>query len=717
MIGQASTEEARPAPTRAVDLRAVIAGGLVLLLVGAAALLSSSAPRRAGINGIRGSALLGQTSAGAGGTICQRGELLPATTGAIRISLAGGAGPGPALGLTVTRAGRQLTRGEIAAGWSGRTVAIPVHELGRSVAGVRICVGVAHGGTVELRGSEGSGAGVLPASLDGGPVPGRLRVEYLRPGRESWWSYAGTVAHRMGLARAWTGSWVAWAVAALMLAAAALSLGRLVRDQAPAPVRRVPTAAWVCALVACCNALAWALITPPFQVPDEQDHFAYVQRLAETGRPPAERKQVYSAEEQLALGRLKFGDITTRRGVGIWSGVEQRQLDRELGSGLSRVGPNAAGHAARHPPLYYALEAVPYRIARGGSLLDRLALMRLVSALLAGITALFAFLFLRELLPSTPWAWTVGGLAFALQPLFGFISGGVNPDSLLFAGSTALFYCLARAFRRGLTPGLSVATGAAIAVGSLGKLALFGLLPGALIALVAIALRQEPRGSRLRALRLPALACVVAFAPIALLALLNSAVWDRPALRTAAITPVASNEPGSLLGQINFVWQFFLPRLPGTPHDFPGRSTIREFWFNGFVGVFGWSSNAHPAWVYRFALIPGSVALVLAGRTLLDAGTEVRRRAVELATYGLMAAGLVVSVGAYFYPIFLSNHAAALGQSRYLLPLGALFAAVVALAARGGGRRWGPALGAAIVLVALAHDLGSQLLVISQWYA
>ena len=34
------------------------------------------------------------------------------------------------------------------------------------------------------------------------------------------------------------------------------------------------------------SAIAWGLITPLFQVPDEAGHFAYVQHIAETGKPP-----------------------------------------------------------------------------------------------------------------------------------------------------------------------------------------------------------------------------------------------------------------------------------------------------------------------------------------------------------------------------------------------------------------------------------------------
>ena len=54
-------------------------------------------------------------------------------------------------------------------------------------------------------------------------------------------------------------------------------------------------------------------------------------------------------------------------------------------------------------------------------------------------------------MPGTPWAWTIGALAVAFQPMFGFVSGGVNSDDLLFAAASGVFFMLARSFRLGLT--------------------------------------------------------------------------------------------------------------------------------------------------------------------------------------------------------------------------------------------------------------------------
>ncbi len=49
------------------------------------------------------------------------------------------------------------------------------------------------------------------------------------------------------------------------------------------PLRRLVIAV---ALIALAHGLLWSVLIPPFQSPDETEHFAYAQYLAETGRLP-----------------------------------------------------------------------------------------------------------------------------------------------------------------------------------------------------------------------------------------------------------------------------------------------------------------------------------------------------------------------------------------------------------------------------------------------
>jgi len=119
--------------------------------------------------------------------------------------------------------------------------------------------------------------------------------------------------------------------------------------------------------------------------------------------------------------------------------------------------------------------------------------MRLLSALMAAVTALFAYMFVREALPGSRWAWTVGGLAVALLPLLGFISGGMNPDAMLFAVCATLYYCLARAFRRSLTTRLAIGIALLTAIGFLTKLNFVGFAPGVILGLILLCARAARR--------------------------------------------------------------------------------------------------------------------------------------------------------------------------------------------------------------------------------
>jgi hypothetical protein len=489
-------------------------------------------------------------------------------------------------------------------------------------------------------------------------------------------------------------------------------------------------AAWGCALVAIVNAACWSFITPPFQVPDEPDHFAYIQQLAETGRLPTSAGKHFSQEESTAVEDLGQTEVKERpQNIAVLTNAQQRRLQHDLAASLGRTDGGEAGVAASEPPLFYALQTLPYELGAGASLLDRLELMRLLSALMAGLTALFAFLFVREALPGARWAWTVGGLGVAFAPLLAFMSGSVNPDAMLYAVAAALFYCLARAFKRGLTLRSACAIGAVIAVGVLTKLNFLGLLPGAGLGLVLLA-RRAARARDRDALDAAAerdspfyrdnpyvwLACAIGLgaAPAVLYAIVN-VLSHHPTLGIVSGTSATVGHHGSVFGEISYIWQLYLPHLPGMPRDFPGFLTTRDIWLNGYVGLYGWFDTVFPRWVYNVALVPTGLIAFGCLRALLASRSALRERLGELLVYATIGLGLMVLVGADSYLKF-PGIAAEYGQTRYLLPLLPLLGAILALAARGAGQRWGPVAGVSIVVLLFAHDLFSQLQAIARYY-
>jgi hypothetical protein len=162
------------------------------------------------------------------------------------------------------------------------------------------------------------------------------------------------------------------------------------------------------------------------------------------------------------------------------------------------------------------------------------------------------------------------------------------------------------------------------------------------------------------------------------------------------------------------VWQFYLPRLPFMDSLLPGYP-LADVWLEGFVGRFGLLEFGWPGWVYVLAGVVFIALGCLAGRELWLRQATVRDRAGELLAYAVSMLGLLAIVHWAGYDSRLQNEGG-FEQARYLFPLLALYAAVIALAARGAGRRWGPAVGVLIVCLAIAHSLVAVLVALDRYY-
>jgi Predicted membrane protein (DUF2142) len=708
-----------------------LAAGLALVAIAIGAVLSRSPLVVAGTNSVPTPNTTGFIRAGK--RLCVNGGTVPRNTVAIRVPLE--ANVGPEVSVSVSAGSRVLTTGTRAAGWGDATaVAVPVKRTAHPIGDASVCISVGPVSPFLLV----AATVVTSTSPTGQEVSAEsLHLEYLRSSQTSWWSLVPSIVRHMSFGHAAPGTWVVFFVLALMLAVAFLAswlaVGKAatwrrsrvapsVQTQATrskptlrawAALGRIPLTAWICALVACMNAVCWSILTPPFQIPDEQSHFAYTQQLAEAHRLPTSNAFGYSPEEELALNDLHQREVRRQpQNHTISTQAEQQQLQEALAQRPGRRGTGGVGGSESDPPLYYALEIIPYELGSPGTILDQLELMRLESALMAGLTALFAFLFIREALPRVPWAWTVGGLGVALAPLLGFMSGAVNPDAMLFAVSAAIFYCLARAFRRGLTRGRAAAIGALTAVGLLTKVNFVGLAPGVILGLVVLAVRA-PRSGRRGALCQLGLGAAIAVSPACVYVLVQL-LSNRPALGVISETLKVGDGQGSLWGAISYVWQFYLPHLPGMTNVFPGMSVPRQVWFDRSVGLYGWLDTSFPLWANDVALVPAGLIVLLCLRALLASSSALRQRLAELGVYCAIGFGLMVLIALSNY--FSPGEFLAFAEPRYLAPMLPLLGAVLVLAARGAGRRWGPAVGVLIVVLVLAHDVFSQLLVISRYY-
>jgi hypothetical protein len=216
---------------RSVRIALTLAGSLAVL---ALVLTLLGAPMSvAGTNGIPDAGEIATTKRNT--SACQGGETVPAGTTAVRLTLA--AEIGPRVMLTASAAGRTITHGVRGAGWTGAAVTVPVQRVRTSASGVELCFALARPlEMIELFGRHTVGSQAL-VGPHGQRLPGRLGIEYLRTGSASWLSLIPTVAERVGFGHAWGGTWIAFALAAAMVCAAALVVRVAIRELRPGEQR------------------------------------------------------------------------------------------------------------------------------------------------------------------------------------------------------------------------------------------------------------------------------------------------------------------------------------------------------------------------------------------------------------------------------------------------------------------------------------------------
>ena len=468
------------------------------------------------------------------------------------------------------------------------------------------------------------------------------------------------------------------------------------------------------ALVALAHGLLWSIFIPPFQAPDETEHFAYAQYLAETARiPPQVGNQQYSSEELGAFNAIgTIGILGHYLGKPPATEASARAAEAAIRKteSLPRADGGGPSTASSQPPLAYALWSIPYHVGSGGSILTRLWLMRLLSVACFVATAAGAALLARELLPSWSWAPLVAGLVVALQPSLAFVAASVNPDTMLFAVSTFALLVAVRILRHGLTMRRALVLGALTGVGLVTKLTFLGLVPGFGLALL-LGLRATTGGR----VRLTAAAIGTAAVLPAIYVVWATAQGRglMPPGGGVILLPADEQTSGSLRGLLSYAWQLYLPRPPFM-HDFFGFWPPYTTWLQGFVGRLGWLDYGLPRWIYPVGgvLLCATFALIVAA---LARSQRFRRHWKELAVFALCALGLAAQI-AYAGYDYHRRTGYVFEQARYLFPLIALYGAGVAAACTSLGRRTAPTLAAGYIGIAMLHVLAVVFATAARYY-
>lgn len=430
-------------------------------------------------------------------------------------------------------------------------------------------------------------------------------------------------------------------------------------------------------------AIAWALLTPAFQAPDENSHFGYVQSLVEgPGLPGQAGRPLFSSEQTLAASQSNADQAAAQPSVKMeWSPQvyeRWRAADSALpdGSRSDGGGPNPA---ASNPPLYYFVEVPAYAAARGGDVFDQLLAMRIVSLLWLLVTVTAVWLLAGEVFGRDPLLQLAAASLAGLAPMMTFLSASVTPDAMMYALWSLVLWLGVRILRRGLTWQLALALFALAGAAGCVKATSYALIPAALFVLAVGLWRRRPRRA--------AAAIASAGAAAAGLAL-TLGVWKLVANAMERVTSAQFSAATSTEGVLNvrmllsYVWQFYLPRLPfQDDFAFPGPTVLPldSIWLQGAWGSFGWLEVDFPPLVYDVLIAATAIVVVAAGTTLWRT-----RRTTDWAV-AVFFAGLTVTLlaGLHWTEFqLISRGGGTLNQGRYLLPLAGLAGLCVAQALR-----------------------------------
>jgi 4-amino-4-deoxy-L-arabinose transferase-like glycosyltransferase len=305
----------------------------------------------------------------------------------------------------------------------------------------------------------------------------------------------------------------------------------------------VPLPLGLLLVAATIQALTWIVLLPPFQGPDEDSHFAYVQKIWESqtipwhpgGGPASARKnsdEVVAALITGGMGPLQ-ANIAARP---LWTRADERAW-AAAAHGASRSNGEYTT-AFRNPPLYYLYEQVPYGLSTGGTVWDRTLLTRLANVPLFLVTLVFVWLLAGELFGRGPLQFLSTAVA-ALIPQLSNEVATVNPDIALVAIWSAALYLMALIVRRGAKRRWVVWLAVLNAAGALTQpRSVTLLIPSALAVLLVLA--RERGWSRVTPLR-AGVATAVVFGLVTL-------AWS-------------TIGKGSAREFVSYLWQFYLPKL------------------------------------------------------------------------------------------------------------------------------------------------------------
>jgi len=402
--------------------------------------------------------------------------------------------------------------------------------------------------------------------------------------------------------------------------------------------------------------VAYSLVVPAYEAPDEPGHFAYVWYLTQYHRFPVQQptyEENFSAEGHQPPLYYLLGAAATAS-----LADDMRDFRLPVSNPCFPWRPYDPGWQTA--VLHTEAEAFPFRGVWLG-----LHIVRWLSVLLGAITVWATYRLGRSLFPARRWLATAAAAIAAFNPQFVFIHSSANNDNLATTLSALLLLATVRVVTRPSRRRDFVVMGLLLGLGALTKYSVFALAPLPFLAVVWLAWKQRD--------------------------------WREMLWRLALLTVVPALVAGwwyvrnqALYGD-PLAWEIMLSTL-GRYVARTGPFTVTDFRkfivvsFTSFWAEFGWLSLMFPLWVYVILAAASGLGLIGA---LAELWQQRKARHPTLWLVVVAALAVYVSLLRYIQTINASGY-----QGRFLFPTIPSLALLLAMGlARLAGSRWArPAL-------------------------
>ena len=482
-------------------------------------------------------------------------------------------------------------------------------------------------------------------------------------------------------------------------------------------IRSIPLSLGLILIAGALMTCAWDISVPPFQGPDEDYHFAYLQHLAETGHAPSAvaGNGVQSIEQQDVLSAFNLealrGDATGRPAWSAEDLARWRAVAKILPKGgrSDGEGPNPQ---ARNPPLYYAIMAIPYRLLVWLPLPKRLFLLRLISGLSFLATIALMWLIAGEVLGPVRWKRVLATGVVALEPQLSFMSAIINTDSLLIALTTGFLLAALRLVKRGPSTGRVLAAAGLSAAAILTHGRGIATVPVLALAIVVAWVRYRP--SRREAATQGALAAGVGAAALAGYYLFSRSSGSG-SLYDGDVTALNSGA-FNLRQFLSSIYQFYLPRLSTLKPRLGPSYGYRQVFIETFYGAFGWLEVTFKPGIYDALQVASALGLIGLYTACVARWRRLRQEwPMVVVMLSLLLSTLLLLHYVSYRSLLLGSDPLIVG--RYLLPMISLFGLPIAFTVGSLPRRLGPPVAAVILSAGVLLSLAGVGMTMARFYA